>query len=296
MEANKPFFFKVGPVLYEIISNAEVILGEDCSNFFYDERPDFDERTDLIVHCTLNRVDPSERINIRGKRVYQDSVRQVFLDGQLESRILADENGIFAVYHEKAENEILVETPYSFGENYSIYLNVHLLEAFALERFLAKQNAYVLHSAFIEYQGEGIDFTAPSGTGKSTQAGLWEKYEGAQTINGDRSVIWWNPIENRFDVCGLPFCGSSQIHINKRIPLKAVVFIEQYPTNEVEDMPGAKAAGNLFVQTSINKWNRDSVIKSLDFIDLLTQKVRMVHLKCNMEQGAVTSLRDFIKV
>lgn len=294
MEANKVFFLKIGPVVYEITANADVIIGDDCSNFFSTERPDGNEQTDLTMRCSLRRVEPTERINIRGQLIYQDEVRQVFNDGTLESRIVIDNNGPFAFYHEVAENEFVVETPYCFGEKKSIYLSTQLLEAFAIERHLARQNAYVLHSAFIEYKGLGIDFTAPSGTGKSTQAGLWERYEGAQTINGDRSVIWLNPLEKRFYVCGLPFCGSSEIHINKRMPLRAVVFIEQHPTNIVEPMPGVQAAGNLFVQMSINKWDRSAVTHALDFIDLLAKQVHMVHLKCNMEQDAVTTLRDFL--
>ena len=42
-----------------------------------------------------------------------------------------------------------------------------------LEHLLATQRAVILHSAYIDYKGKAILFSAPSGTGKSTQAELW---------------------------------------------------------------------------------------------------------------------------
>ena len=44
----------------------------------------------------------------------------------------------------------------------------------ALERRLVKKNSMILHCAYVEYQGEAILFSAPSETGKTTQANLWK--------------------------------------------------------------------------------------------------------------------------
>ena len=59
----------------------------------------------------------------------------------------------------------------------------------ALERRLVRKDQMVLHCAYVEYRGEAILFSAPSETGKTTQAGLWEKYRGSRTVNGDRSLL-----------------------------------------------------------------------------------------------------------
>ena len=94
---------------------------------------------------------------------------------------------------------------------------------FALEKYLLKKGGLILHSSFIEWHNQGIVFTAPSGTGKSTQASLWQKYEHAKIINSDRSILYFNK-NNILMSCGLPFCGSSNINLNKEFPLKAIVF------------------------------------------------------------------------
>lgn len=41
-----------------------------------------------------------------------------------------------------------------------------------LEHLLNMHHGFILHSSFIRWKGKGIVFTAPSGTGKSTQADL----------------------------------------------------------------------------------------------------------------------------
>ena len=47
----------------------------------------------------------------------------------------------------------------------------------------------VIHSSAIELDGNGILFSAPSGTGKSTQANLWREHKGAVVLNGDRPAL-----------------------------------------------------------------------------------------------------------
>ena len=292
METAYTKYLKVGPVVYEMTAEVEMKVMDDCANFISDEMPAFHEATDLLVHCHIHLTDKTS-VQIDGQVVYQDEKRVVLNHDGLERRLHLEQGAMYGYYREEDETHITVEIP-RYGEG-PLMISTFFLELLAFDRFLFRQNALVLHSAFIEWQGQGIDFTAPSGTGKSTQASLWEKYEGTEVVNGDRSIIWLNPLTQRFEVCGLPFCGSSNIHLNKRMPLRAIVFIEQHPTNVVEVMPQSRAAGKLFGEMSINQWNREVVLKSLDFIEKLSSEVTMVHLKCNMEQDAVNTLKHFLE-
>ena len=52
------------------------------------------------------------------------------------------------------------------------------LAAFSLEKQAIKDHSMILHSAYMCYEDTAVLFSAPSETGKSTQAGLWEKYRG----------------------------------------------------------------------------------------------------------------------
>jgi hypothetical protein len=46
----------------------------------------------------------------------------------------------------------------------------------------AMMKASVFHASFIEYDGSAILFTAPCGTGKSTQAALWKSIRGQKLL------------------------------------------------------------------------------------------------------------------
>jgi hypothetical protein len=66
----------------------------------------------------------------------------------------------------------------------------------------------VIHASAIEHNGKGIIFSAPSGTGKSTQASLWEKYMGARVLNDDCPVIRID--DGHPNVYGTPCSGSTE--------------------------------------------------------------------------------------
>lgn len=58
-----------------------------------------------------------------------------------------------------------------------------------LHHKLLQQDALVIHASYIEFMGRGILFLGPSGTGKSTQARLWNEHAGAPILNGDRALL-----------------------------------------------------------------------------------------------------------
>lgn len=52
-------------------------------------------------------------------------------------------------------------------------------------------NAAVFHAALISFDGQGVAFAAPSGTGKSTHIRLWRRLFGSRVecINGDKPLF-----------------------------------------------------------------------------------------------------------
>ena len=59
--------------------------------------------------------------------------------------------------------------------------------------------------------------------GKSTQAGLWERYRGAKIVNGDRALL--RKINGSWAACGWPVCGSSDICLLGDTPIHAIIML-----------------------------------------------------------------------
>lgn len=277
-------YLKIGPVSYHIHSENELVEHETCANFLVPEVP---ENTIDVELCAVDSLKEP-----RGKLIHQSSQRLIYLEeNRLEHRVNLWGNQLLGISHERSVNNLIAEIP--APKDLAIPLSTSILEFLNLEKYLLCHEALVLHSSFIEYEGKAILFTAPSGTGKSTQANLWKMYEGTEIINGDRSIVH-RTAPGVFLMHGLPFCGSSQIHLNKEMPLGAIVFIEQHPTNIVEPMSPAHAFGKLYGEMSINSWNIEAVEKGMQIIENLVVNIPMVHLMCNMEQDAVNTLKHYL--
>ena len=157
------------------------------------------------------------------------------------------------------------------------------------ERMLIRAGQALLHAAFVEWKGQGIAFTAPSGTGKSSQAALWEKYAGAETVNGDRMAFGLRA--GRIWGFGIPIAGSSQIFRNRDLPLRAVVLLEQGPENQIIRESPARALPFLLSQTTVNRWDGAFMGGVMDLLGNLLRQVPVFRLRCRPDAEAVACLR-----
>ena len=169
---------------------------------------------------------------------------------------------------------------------------MHFVELLVLEKCFLCQNAIVLHGCFVEYKNEALVFTAPSWTGKSTQGHLCEKYENAEIINGDRCVLQCK--EDKVYVSGLPFCGSSTINTNKRLPLRAIVVVKQSDRNFIEFLSDNEAVKKIVSESTINYWNPLFVDKSLSLIGEIVRKSDVWRLHCTISKESVDVLKKEI--
>lgn len=160
----------------------------------------------------------------------------------------------------------------------------------ALERRQAQFGAMVLHCAYVEYEGKAILFSAPSETGKTTQANLWERFRGAKTVNGDRSLL--QKIDGTWMARGWPVCGSSGVCHNRELPIRAVVMLSQAPEDRVWVLSPANAFSQLYSQITVNRWNRKDNLDTMDRIEDLIQGVPVLHLACTMNESAVIALEE----
>lgn len=159
---------------------------------------------------------------------------------------------------------------------------------FALERQMIRWDSMILHCAYIKYHGKAILFSAPSETGKSTQAGLWERYRGSETVNGDRALL--RRIDGRWTACGWPVCGTSEICHLEDIPIHAVAMLRQGKENYVERLSPVQAFTQLYSQITVNQWNREFVQRTVELIEDFVEHVPVWQLTCDISENAVQCL------
>ena len=170
-----------------------------------------------------------------------------------------------------------------------------LINCLALEKTLSEYGRFVLHSSFIKTMGGAVLFTAPSGTGKSTQAELWKQYKNAEIINGDRAGIWKE--SNKWMAGGVPWCGTSEIMKNEILPIKAVVILRQGSENQITEMSVTSKTGRVLEQLTVNPWNREMLISAQIFCLRLCQEIPIIQLTCRPDKGAVEMLeKELIKI
>lgn len=168
-----------------------------------------------------------------------------------------------------------------------------LLNCLAAEHLLAEDGGFVLHCALVERQGRAIVFTAPSGTGKSTQAALWERHRGTQTVNGDRAAI--RMTDSGAFACGIPFAGSSGICKNRSMPLAAIVYLKQAPGTTLRRLRGAEAFRRVWEGVSVNIWDRADVDAVSETVRQVLLSVPVLELACTPDESAVLALEGALR-
>ena len=166
------------------------------------------------------------------------------------------------------------------------------MEIVNIEQVLNVFNAFILHSSFINWKGKGILFSAPSGTGKSTQADLWEKYEGAEIINGDKAGI--RKIDGKWMAYGLPIAGTSGIYKNKKVEISHIIVLRQGKENKLTKLSPREAFVKLYSETLVHTW--DKVFQE-NIINMITDVVKSVPIylyECLPDKSAVVFLKSQI--
>lgn len=167
------------------------------------------------------------------------------------------------------------------------------LEALCIQEKLTlpfvKKGCFLMHGAVIEYNNEGLMFTAPSGTGKTTHIRLWRKYLGSavQIVNGDKPFLSKDK-NGKIYVWGTPWAGKERWQRNCSVPLKAICVIAQGTENKIRKLTADEAIDALFLQI-YHKNDAELEICTLEFMDALLRTVPVYKIECDMSENAVKS-------
>ena len=232
---------------------------------------------------TVNFRIVNELGSCQGTITYQDEQNIIYDDGKyryVNNRFLIKKisDNYYNVFIKKNCNEISIR---------------YLFNAMGFDALLAKEKKLILHASFIAFQNKAILFSAPSGTGKSTQADLWQKYvRGVEIINGDRAIIGIE--DNGVKAYGLPFCGTSKITLNQSFNLSTIVILRQGKINKLIELAAKDGYKYLYSQVNWIGWDKKLQINILDLLEKVVNSIKIYYFECLPEQSGVKMLKTMI--
>lgn len=287
--------FQIGDFIFRLCAPEEVTPPENFMKF--EVRP---EDTGILpVPQYTYQIQVSDRLEkLEGKMVarrpdllvYQQKTEE---EGQiLESRLIGVKGrpDPYALYREVAPDR--AEICLMRDEIQGLHIDPLFTSLLALERRLVWKDQMILHCAYVEYQKEAILFSAPSETGKTTQANLWERYRGSRTVNGDRALL--GKSRGRWMAQGWPVCGTSEVCNNETVPIRAVVMLGQAKENQARRLTPGQAFPLLYSQITVNKWNTKDHMHSMDLMEEFLRDVPVIRLDCTISEEAVECLEKYL--
>lgn len=233
--------------------------------------------TVAIGHPTLPNRQPAQRSEHRAEYLQDGRNVCVLLQEHSDMPLLVREETEKGRYRVCLEEACL-----------PLYDNNLVLKLFELPRLLAARGAFFLYASFIAYGGQAVIFTAPKQTGKSTQAALWERYRGAEIVNGDRVLL--RKTQGIWTAYGSPYCGTSGICKNRVLPVRAVVLLSQAKENTICTASAKEAAAAFLEGCTYEPQTQTEAV--LDLALDVWREVPMLRLACRPEESAVICLEE----
>ncbi len=278
---------KIGKQYFDIEQPIELPWTQEAARFRADAVP---EDAEQVFYGCIDLV--SEFAPIWGRILHADEGLTVMRADGKELRVFYPAGGgdpyAISWIEDNKHIRILVGVDAAF----KLRWGRGMLNMLPLEHLCLQADSFLLHASYIIHQGEAIVFTAPSGTGKSTQADLWKAHENARVINGDRTLLAYH--NGGWYACGFPISGSSPYCLNEAAPLRAIVCLGQAKQNTAEQLTSLPAVQRIYSQAFINTWNTEDISKAIDLIQLLSKSVPIWKYNCTKEADAVESLREKI--
>lgn len=159
----------------------------------------------------------------------------------------------------------------------SFALNNTMMLSYAFST--AAQETLLLHASVVRCQGKAYAFTAPSGTGKSTQVANWLRaIDGCDLINDDNPII--RMIDGKPVLYGSPWSGKTPCYRNVEAPLGAVIKIERADSDYTTPLSPLQAFSTLITACSSMKWDEEIHDKTCQTISAIVGSTKMMALHC----------------
>lgn len=142
----------------------------------------------------------------------------------------------------------------------------------------------LFHGVALNHQGKGYLFIAPSGTGKTTHAKLWERHiPGARILNGDKPFI--RCADDRITLWGSPWQGKENYGENGALPLAGIFLLSRGEGNGAQTLQPYEALSKMMGATLVPK-TAEGTQKVLSLLEKILGCVPVCKLQCNMQPEA----------
>lgn len=273
------------------IAHVNCLVIGDYNAFFESRvrpyRSDFISEPEITIQCSI--VPQIDKPN--GKVIMKRNDRTFYYN----------ENGYYSYYHTFADSEqLFLDVQFNpsvifikildFADDPHFDFTYPVLNATdeAIRYPLLQFDSIVLHASAIAYQNQGIAFSAPSGTGKSTHTTLWLDNTEAILVNDDSPII--RLIEGIPNLYGSPWAGSTGLNANMCVPLKAIVFLEQNDINTLEKLNSQQVLQRILAEV-VKPKDRHLLEKTIDILGHVIAKTDCYLLKCTPDINAMNLVK-----
>lgn len=271
---------QVADIIIRIESSLDFVLSYKYKPFILKDS----NRYDILLK--INEKDEID-FNINDyNEIYQNERYSVISDYREDIRIKKKKNSEDIECYTKKINDNVYEVSFIKNKKNHSVLSLKPLELMNLEEVLLAHNCNILHSSIISYKNQGVVFTAPSGTGKTTQANLWNDFYGADIINGDRTIIRKTE-ESLYRGYGSPYAGSSGIYKNEKVDLSMIIILKQAKENRLKEASLKEAYLYLLSQSSISGYDKKLIEKQVMWIEEMIHNIPIYVLECRPDKKAV---------
>lgn len=190
-------------------------------------------------------------------------------------------------FYDKIHTEAMPHTSYDNIE--------YIYTGSLFNRYLINHTGCMLHSSAVVVDGYAYLFSADSGTGKSTHTKLWIEYFGdkAFIINDDKPVL--RLINNEWCVYGTPWSGKTDLNVNIKVKLGAIVFLERSEKNWIEPISIKEAIPLFFNQTVRKLYKEDKMDLVLKNMEQILMGNPIYKMGCNVSTDAVITAYEMIR-
>ncbi len=245
------------------------------------------DRITIHHHCGL------PKIRNWGQKVYQRApwiiyeihsgyVYKMFVKGSNEFPLVA----IFNKDHTEGDIYKGVSCAKAFKQGNLSSLLCFPTDQILFAQLLADRSGIILHGSGIILKEKGYLFVGHSDAGKTTLVKLFKHQ--AKILNDDRMIV--KKEDGSFYLYGTPWHGEVSLVAPDRVPLKAILFLNQTDENRIERTKGLEAFKRLYGCTIkplvTERWAKNA----LDTCEALSREVKCYDLHFDKSRRAISTI------